>query len=210
MPIRATRGRAILVAGALAACVSGAGPAAAAGGEASVYTSFDTKSCRVTSRPNVEEEDYGSWDCPGYRTVRIRIAAGDQRMLVSFGRSRDDDLAKSQTLPGFNDVYEGVVEWRLEGPNGRPFATILRWNVRKGADMTDGPTSASGRVLVVTRLGPGGVCHVGYVDARLNQDANALARRIADETARGFRCGKDNRVVLGATDPDLPLPSGPE
>ena len=52
-------------------------------------------------------------------------------------------------------------------------------------------------MLVVTRLGPGGVCHVGYVDAKANPDANELARKIADEHARTFKCGKDKRIVLG-------------
>jgi hypothetical protein len=63
-----------------------------------------------------------------------------------------------------------------------------------------------GRVLVVTRLGPGGVCHVGYVDALANSDPNALARRIADEKAREFNCEKDKRIVLGKVGPTLSMP----
>ena len=69
-----------------------------------------------------------------------------------------------------------------------------------------GPVEPSGRVLVVTRLGPGGVCQVGYVDVGANPDANELARKLADEHARDFRCGKDKRIVLGKTDPDLAMP----
>ena len=43
---------------------------------------------------------------------------------------------------------------------------------------------------MVTRLGPGGTCHVGYVDGR-SKDANERARKLADERARTFKCGKD-------------------
>ena len=50
---------------------------------------------------------------------------------------------------------------------------------------------SSGRVLVVTRLNPGGVCHIGYVDARANPDANEIARKLADEKARSFVCEKN-------------------
>jgi hypothetical protein len=50
---------------------------------------------------------------------------------------------------------------------------------------------------VVTKLGPGGVCHVGYVDARANPDANELARKLADEKARTFRCGIDKAQSVG-------------
>ena len=53
-----------------------------------------------------------------------------------------------------------------------------------------GPIKPSGRVLVVTRLGRGGTCHVGYVDGR-SKDANEHARKLADEHARTFKCGKD-------------------
>ena len=44
---------------------------------------------------------------------------------------------------------------------------------------------------MVTRLNPGGVCHVGYIDAR-SAGANEAARKLADEKARGFKCGVDD------------------
>jgi hypothetical protein len=61
-------------------------------------------------------------------------------------------------------------------------------------------------VLVVTRLGPGGVCHVGYVDGRANPNANELAQQIADTHARNFKCGTDERIVLGNTTAGLSQP----
>jgi hypothetical protein len=52
---------------------------------------------------------------------------------------------------------------------------------------------------VVTRLPPGPVCHVAYVDVKANPNANELARKAADENARDFHCGKDEVKVIGAT-----------
>jgi hypothetical protein len=157
------------------------------------YTKFDTKTCKYTKGRG--EEDYGSWVCPGLGNLPVRLSAGDQRMYVTFGPPAKDNLAASQTLPGFNDVYQGTVEWRIEkraDGTTHPFATILRWNVMTAEDQekATGPITPTGRVLVVTRLGPGGTCHVGYVDAR-TAGANEAARKIADEKARTFRCGKD-------------------
>jgi hypothetical protein len=60
----------------------------------------------------------------------------------------------------------------------------------------------TGRILVVTRLGVGKVCHVGYVDARANAKANELAREIADKHARNFDCENSKRIVLGEKRPD--------
>jgi hypothetical protein len=173
----------------------------------SVYTNFDADKCK--HEPGTEEEDYGSWECPGYGGLPVLLAAGDQRMYVSFGKvDADDNFALAQTFPAFNDVYKGTVEWRLV--DGRPFATILRWNVMTGKDNAKdkGPITPNGSVLVVTRLSPGGTCQIGYVDAHANADANELARKLADEHARDFRCGKDKPIVLGKTDPDLAMPKG--
>jgi hypothetical protein len=197
----AMRGTTSLLLFAMLACGS---VSASAQSIESAYTTFDAdKTCKHT--PGTEPEDYGEWLCPGYGNIPVRLAAGDQRMLVTFGKKRkndDDDLASSQTFPAFNDVYKGTVEWRLEKSANdklRPFATILRWNVMVAGDHAgqSGGTKATGQALVVTRLGPGGVCHVGYVDARANPDANDLARKLADEHARTFKCGKDKRIVVG-------------
>jgi hypothetical protein len=37
------------------------------------------------------------------------------------------------------------------------------------------------------------------ISTKANPDANELARKAADETARSFRCGKDAVRVMGAT-----------
>ena len=67
--------------------------------------------------------------------------------------------------------------------------------------MQDSGDSVRGQVLVVTRLGPGGVCHVGYVDGRANPNANELAVQLADTRARNFKCGKDKPVIVGEKGP---------
>ena len=169
---------------------SGAG----AGEIVSAYSSFDAdKNCRHTRGRDVE--DYGSWRCPGHGGVRVFLSAGDQRMSVSFGANARQALgepAASESFPAFNSVYRGTIEWRsATAPDGkvRPFATILRWAVRTPQDAERDDGRSTGQVLVVTRLNPGGVCHVGYVDAR-RVAANATARKIADTRARDFRCGR--------------------
>jgi hypothetical protein len=165
----------------------------------SAYTTFDSDKCRHARGRDVE--DYGSWLCRGFGDIPVWLGAGDQRMFVSFGRNAAREPAAGETIAGFNDAYKGTIEWRLERkPDGKlkPFATILRWNFMTNPD----DRRASGRKLVVTRLGPGGVCHVGYVDARANPDANELARKLADEKARTFRCGIDKPQSVGNRPPD--------
>jgi hypothetical protein len=169
------------------------------------YTQFDADKCRHTKGKGVE--DYGSWRCAGYDGIEVYLTAGDQRMKVSFGKNAAREPAASQTFPRFNSVYQGTVEWRLETPPaGKPraFATILRWNVK----LEDDEKETTGRVLVVTRLGPGGVCHVGYVDARANPNANELAAKLADEHARTFKCGVDKPILAGKVMPGLYMPKG--
>jgi hypothetical protein len=174
----------------------------------SAYTDFDADKCK--HEPGTEEEDYGTWECPGLGDIKVLLSAGDQRKYVSFGEASDDNLALSQTFPGFSDVYRATVEWRLE--DGRPFATILRWNVMTAGDSAKAtaPIKPSGQVLVVTQLGPGGTCQIGYVDTRSNANANEIARQIADDKARSFRCGEDQPVTGGKLDPELAVPSEPE
>jgi len=140
----------------------------------------------------------GAWRCAGYGGIPVRIGAEDERALVSFGPRAFAEKAGRETLAPFNRFEGGVVEWRLDGTR-KAFAVIARWKALRPSDRPFKPYTGS--ILVVTRLGPGGVCHVGYVDARVNADANALARTLADGRARTFRCGEDRAVVVGKREP---------
>jgi hypothetical protein len=193
---------------ALALCFVGAtGSRAAAQSIGSVYTDYDTKKC--PHKAGREVEDYGEWRCKGLDGMAVLVGAGDQRMTMSFGPRAKDEPAVGQTLQGFNDVYKSRLEWRFVRDAGgriQPFAAIARWStflLDESAEIADTgrPKTVNGKVLVVTRLGPGGVCHVGYVDALANRNANELARKIADESARSFRCDTDKPIIVGETGP---------
>ena len=186
------------VALAVLACV----PALAQAGEFA-YTPLDLEKCRKS--PGQVPGD-GDWACKGYGGIGVSVSASDERTFISYGPRASEQIAARETLRSFN--HEGkVIEWRIERlPNGkrRPFATIMRWTTAVMADNSNAKTrddTVHGQVLVVTRLGPGGVCHVGYVDGRANPNANDLARKLADERARNFRCGKDEPEVLGEIGP---------
>src|SRR5882757_1943184 len=169
---------------------------------ASAYSALDLKKCRHTAGKDVE--DYGEWSCAGYGGTGVYVRAGDQRSYVSYGPNAKKQPAAKQTLASFNGEGKNI-EWRGErGADGalKPYATIMRWSTT----VSSGDEPVRGEVLVVTRLGPGGVCHVGYVDAKANSDANALAQKLADEQARKFRCRADKPVVLGNKGPGF---SGP-
>ena len=159
----------------------------------SAYTALDLDKCRHTK--GKQEEDYGEWRCTGFGGIAVYVSAGDQRTYVSYGRNAKSEPAAKQTLASFNGEGKKI-EWRAERGNDgklKPFATIMRWSTTVSSG--DGPVE--GEVLVVTRLAPGGICHVGCVDAKANPDANALAQKLADEHARKFRCGADKPIVLG-------------
>jgi hypothetical protein len=175
----------------------------------SVTTSFNVDTC--AHMQGREAEDGGEWRCTGYDGIAVRMTAGDARVYVSYGPRAALEPAARETLAAPNGEGERI-EWRLEGApgrKGRAFATIMRWTT---AIPSDDPKvengTVRGEVLVVTRLGPGGVCQVGYVDARQNPNAVELARTIADQQARRFRCGKDKPIVLGAKGPGFSGPYG--
>ena len=156
----------------------------------SVYTDVSRDKCRLLR----EWEGASSQSlCPGIGDYPVHFIESDIRQSFFFGHVRQSYLENGfESFGPFNHA-ETTVEWRLEKlPNGktRPFATILRWNVRTEADVERGDNKSTGQTLVVTRLNPGGVCHVGYVDARA-PGANEAARKLADEKARSFRCGED-------------------
>ena len=152
----------------------------------SAYTDVDLNGCTV-----IHSDDFGSrWACPGYKGMPVMIAEGDLRFFVSYGFGAPEEKAAGQTLPPFNTLGPRI-EWRLSNAEGawKPFATILRYHVEREAGEDEG------EVLVVTRLAPGATCHVAYVDARANADANILAREAADELARDFDCADEPEIV---------------
>ena len=175
----------------------------------SVTTPFDVDKC--THKAGQQAEDEGEWHCTGYAGIPILMTSGDIRVYISYGARAAREPAAAQTLAAPNGEGKRI-EWRIVrdgSEKGRAFATIMRWST---AIPVDDPKVENGtyrgEVLVVTRLGPGGVCHVGYVDARQNANATELAREIADRHARTFRCGKDKPVVLGDKGPGFSGPYG--
>lgn len=186
--------RALLKAAIALSLYAFAGHGALAQTIASIYTPLDLKKC--FHRAGKDVEDYGTWSCAGYGGFAVYVSGGDQRSYVSYGPNAAKQPAATQTLASFNG--EGTnIEWRGQRtPTGQllPYATIMRWSTTVTADSGD---AVKGQVLVVTRLGTAGVCHVGYVDGRENPDANALAQKIADENARTFKCGTDKPIILG-------------
>jgi len=152
----------------------------------STYTDIDLDTCTVVSA-----DDFGAtWACPGYKGIPVMIGEGDLRFFVSYGLTSTTERAAEQTLPPFNHLGQRI-EWRIGNVAGEitPFATILRFFVAR----PDGE-EGEGQVLVVTRLGPGATCHVAYVDALANPDANELARKAAD-AARDFDCAKEPEII---------------
>jgi len=173
---------------AVLACLLAAAPALADGVFESAYTKLDLAACRQEPLDPEDPVEGGTWWCEGYAGIPVRVAEGDLRFLVSYGGNAAEEPAAGETLPAFNTIGT-TLEWRLERSRSdgslTPVATILRY-------FTDSGTGEKGQVLVVTKLGgPGQVCHIGYVDALLNPDANATARQVAEQAAAGFVCGQD-------------------
>ena len=175
----------------LLAAMAFSAPAAAE--TASAYTKINLDQCQEQPPDPEDPLQSGVWWCKGYDGIPVRVTEGDLRFLISYGTDAANEIAAGQTLPAFNTIGD-TLEWRLaRGDDGvlRPFATILRF-------FTDSGDGQKGQYLVVTKLGgPGQVCHVGYVDALLNPDANVVARQVADNAAPHFVCGKDNALTYG-------------
>jgi hypothetical protein len=160
----------------------------------SAYTSLDLAACRQEVPDPEDPLASGVWWCEGYQGMPVRVAEGDLRFLVSYGEDAASEIAASETLPSFNRIGT-TLEWRIgddpETGGRRPIATILRY-------FTEGEDGSEGQVLVITKIGgPGQICHVGYVDATTNPDANTIARQIAELTAPNFACGSDHPQTFG-------------
>jgi hypothetical protein len=162
----------------------------------STYTSTAPKNCRPVGRPS-ELDGSATRVCPGKAGLMVLIAEDDLREVVSVGRNRKaaaEEPAANIWFAPFNSS-ENTVEWRAAGT--KPFAIIQRWHIADGSDPDKQGRPNTKAMLVVTRLPPGPVCHVAYVDAIANPNANELARKAADDFARDFSCDKDEAKIIG-------------
>jgi hypothetical protein len=182
---------------ALSICAaSGPIPGAIAQTIGSVYTSTAPASCRVSGARNGVDDSTTRF-CPGKAGLGVLVSEDDLRETVSVGRTRAMAASEPAAQAWFGPFNSSTatVEWRVL--DGRPFAIIQRWHLDDISDEDSNGRPTAKAMLVVTRLPPGSVCHVAYVDVKANPDANELARKAADEVARGFQCGKDEVKVIG-------------
>jgi hypothetical protein len=159
----------------------------------SLYTSTAEKDCRVKDAP----PDGSISICPGKGGLIVVLTEADARQTVSVGRNpkaADNEPAANQSFRPFNSTTN-TVEWRIA--NGKPFAIIQRWHISDNEEQDKHGRPVGRNLLVVTRLPPGPVCHVAYIDARANPNPNELARKVADEAARDFQCGRDEVKIAG-------------
>jgi len=164
----------------------------------SSYTSTAPGQCRIIGSGN-GVDDSTIRICPGMTGWQVLVSEDDLRETVSVGRNRiwaEKEPAAQAWFGPFNSAGTAV-EWRAQ--NGRPFAIIQRWQLDDNADQDNSGRPRPKPMLVVTRLPPGPVCHVAYIDVAANVDAEELARKAADEIARDFRCGSDAVKVIGAS-----------
>jgi hypothetical protein len=181
---------------ALLAAASGLISPASAQTFSSSYTSTAPKDCRSIGKPR--DPDGGTTQvCPGKPGLVVVISEDDLRQTVSVGPNRaaaSKEPAAEAGFAPFNSTAP-TVEWRAV--DGKPFAIIQRWLIADNNDLDKAGTPTSKPMLAVTRLPPGPVCHVAYIDGQANRNANELARQAADEFARDFKCGKDEVRVVG-------------
>ncbi|MBL8893254.1 MAG: hypothetical protein JNJ53_01560 [Rhizobiales bacterium] len=157
---------------------------AMAGEPSSAYTPFDLAKCTQVAAPD-EYVFEGSWSCPGYDGIDIFQSGADARSYVAFGKNPAEHCSAKKTFNPFNTALSPI-EWRLV--DGKPFAAIERWSI------ADDQGGQAGTWLVVTALRGEDSCPVHYV-AGSYPDANAQARRAADDLARDFDCENDVPTV---------------
>jgi len=171
--------------------------AASAGDISSAYTDLDwDKDCVTYAQAAEGEGDWASLACSGYRGYPVLIGYDDARESLFYGFPSHDMTSVWESFSALNTAGPKV-EWRIEtnGDMAIPFAVIHRRSISNPED-----ENKSTEVLVVAKVAQPDVqegCTVGLVLATGNPQANDQARKLADEKAKGFACGKDKRVVIG-------------
>jgi hypothetical protein len=164
----------------------------------SIYTSTAEKDCRIIETGTADDGG-GTRVCRGPSGLVVVVSEGDLRETVSVGRNRKaaaNEPAAQERFGPFSSTTP-TVEWRLPGKDRPPHAMIQRWHLADIEDEGKDGRPIAKQLLVVTRLSPGPVCRVAYVDVKANPNANDLAREAADAIARDFKCGTDKVKVIG-------------
>ncbi len=186
----------------LAAAFAALSLPAAAGEIRSEYTDVDLdKGCSMFDVAT-DGGDYANLVCNGWRGYPVVLYQADLRESIVYGFGPAGDH-KWESFAPFNATGPKI-EWRIEkDESGKeiPFATIHRWHVSNPEDSEKGV-----EVLVVEKVGQidkQDSCAVGLVMATGNPKANEQARKVADDKARTFACGADERVIIGGPMPDF-------
>jgi len=166
----------------------------------SATTSTAEQDCR-SEHPHRKRapEDGGTRVCPGVHGFVVVISENDLRETVSVGRNRalaDKEPAAQKWFGPFSSAAT-TVEWRSRRAGSRPYAIIQRWSLADNSDPDKDGRPRDKQIVVVTRLPPGGVCHVAYIDVAANPNADELARKAADDAVRKFDCAKDKVRIDG-------------
>jgi hypothetical protein len=163
----------------------------------SQYSSTAPKDCRMIGKPS-ELDGSTTRFCRGKAGFSVLISEDDLRETVSVGKSLKAAAKEPAAQLWFGPFSSTLttVEWRMAA--GKPFAIIQRWLIADNADRDDKDRPRDKTMLAVTRLPPGAVCHVAYIDVAANPNADELARKAADELARDFQCSWDEAKIVGA------------
>ncbi len=162
----------------------------------STYSTTAAANC-WSANGSKDADEHASRICRGKAGLVVSVTVDDLRQTLSVGRNRTEAAQQPAAQAWFGPFSSAStrVEWRMAG--SEPFATIQRWQIADQSDPDPAGRPQDKPLLIVTRLPPGQVCHVAYIDAAANPDANELARQAADEIARGFDCGKDQVKIVG-------------
>ena len=210
----------MLVGGALA-CLPMSG--AFASQYTSQYSDLDFEKCTIVEEDSV----IGSveWRCAGAYGYDVLASDGDARLYLAYvpesyvaPQTTDGSLVvdgnKNSSMPSAESIVDaetgiGIgqtisyfntagpkVEWRAANvPDAEPFATIVRYHYQTH-DEAGG--FVNNQVLVVSRFRFGHSCHVAYIDALANANANLMAREVADKFASSGDCPEGTAPVLGS------------
>jgi len=169
----------------------------------SIYSTYDwQQDCTIVdASPPEGPGAYAQLVCPGPKGLYLMLSDDDARISLDYADQAQ--FGPWESFQSFNDVSK-TVEWRsaTRGGDMVPFATIHRWMVGAGEQ------ERQFLVINTVAYGPDAEsCMVGYVDAGATQDANQMARRVADNVARTFRCGEDRPRAYGWVVPTTPKPT---